>query len=445
MRVVGEAKTGRGASCKDAVCDNQTPATMQLKTILNFVQKHPGFVYASFRLHRRHTRCWIDVRIRPRGGSRPVCSGCGRRRSAYDRLDERRYQFVPLWGIAVYFVYRPRRCNCPRCGVKVELLPWSNGKSPMTTTFAWFLASWAKVLSWTETARRFRTSWATVFAAVRLAVEWGKAHRNLDGITAIGVDELSWKKGHKYLTLVYQLDQGRRRLLWIGRDRTAQTFCTFFDWLGAEHAAKLQFVVSDMWKAFVGTVARRASQAVHVLDRFHVAKLCNDAIDQVRRAEARKLREAGDNVTLKHTRWVLVKRRANLTGKQRSRLRELLRVNLTTVKAYLLKDDLSMFWKYKSPTWAGRFLDGWIVTAAASRIPPMVKLAKTLHQHRELLLNWFHARGQLALGAVEGLNNKARVTTKLAYGFRSYDHAEIALFHRLGQLPEPEWLTHRFV
>jgi len=329
--------------------------------------------------------------------------------------------------------------------VKVELLPWCQGKSPITTTLAWFLASWAQVLSWTETARRFGTSWGVVFDAVRYAVEWGKSHRNLDGITAIGVDELAWRKGHKYMTLVYQVDSGCRRLLWIGRDRTAKTFGEFFDWLGKDRTAKLRFVISDMWRAFLGTVARRATEAVHVLDRFHVAQLCNKAVDDIRRGEARKLRARGDVVTLKHTRWVLLKRRTKLTGRQRSRLRDLLKVNLATVKAYLLKDDLGHFWTYTSPNYAGRFLDGWIVTALASRIPQLVKLARTLKAHRELLLNWFRARGELAMGAVEGMNNKARVTTKLAYGFRSYDHGEIALFHRLAKLPEPDWLTHKFV
>jgi len=417
---------------------------MQLKTILNLVQKHPGFVYETPRLHRRGAKYQIHVAIRARQRSRPVCSGCGQKRRAYDKLEERRYQFVPLWAIPVYFQYAPRRCDCRRCGVKVELLPWSSGKSPVTHAFVWFLASWAQTLSWKETARRFATSWAVVFNAVQQAVEWGKAHRNLDGIRAIGVDELAWKKGHKYLTLVYQLDSGQRRLLWIGRDRTAKTFASFFDWLGERRASKLRFVISDMWKAFLGTVSKRASGAVQVLDRFHVAKLCNEAVDQTRRAEAKRLRQAGDTVTLKHTRWVLLKGRKNLSGKQRGRLRDLLKVNLSTVKAYLLKDDLSLFWKYKSVTYASRFLDGWTLTCRATRIPALVKLARTIEAHHSLLLNWFRARGELAMGAVEGLNNKARVTTKLAYGFRSYEHAEIALFHRLGKLPEPDWLTHRF-
>jgi len=416
---------------------------MQLKSILNRVARQPGFVFDTIHLVSA-INLSIYVHLREHARSRPICSGCVRKRPAYDRLSERRFAFVPLWGMPVWFVYAPRRVNCPCCGVVVEAMPWAAGKSPITTTYAWFLASWAKALSWTETARRFGTSWHVVFNAVRYAVEWGKVHRKLDGITAIGVDELSWKKGHKYLTMVYQVDRGCRRLLWIGRDRTATTFEQFFDWLGKERTAKLVFIISDMWKAFLSTVAKRANGAIHVLDRFHVTKLCNDAVDEVRRAEARKLREMGDTVTLKHTRWVLLKRRTNLKHRQRGRLRELLRVNLATVRAYLLKEDLGHFWTYKSTTHAARFLDDWMHAASRSRIAPMVKFAFTLLDHRELLLNWFQARGELALGAVEGMNGKARVTTKLAYGFRTYEHAEIALFHRLGNLPEPDWLTHRF-
>ena len=418
---------------------------MQLKTILNRVAKQPGFVFRTARLEAAsHGALSLVVHLSARRRSHPICSTCMRKRRAYDRLPERRFEFVPLWNIPVHFVYAPRRVECPTCGVVVEAMPWALGKSPITTTFAWFLASWAQALSWTETARRFGVSWATVFEAVRHAVEWGKAHRNLDGITAIGVDELSWKKGQNYLTLVYQVDQHCRRLLWIGHDRTGKTLGRFFDWFGDERAKRLKFVVSDMWKAFLGTVARRANGAIHVLDRFHVMQLCNKAIDDVRRAEARKLREAGDTVTLKHSRWVFLKRRKNLKARQRGRLRELLAANLTTVRAYLLKEDLNHFWTYKSLPHARRYIDEWLWTAVRSRIEPMVKFAITLMDHRELLLNWFAARGEVALGAVEGMNGKARVSTKLAYGFRTADHAEIALLHRLGKLPDPPWLTHRF-
>lgn len=418
---------------------------MQLKTILNRVAKQPGFVFGTIELVTlTATTMAILVQLSERKGSRAICSGCHTKRPGYDRLPLRRFQFVPLWNIPVCFFYAPRRVDCPACGVLVELLPWAAGKSPMTTSFAWFIASWAKVLSWTETARRFGVSPQVVFDAVKHAVDWGRQHQNLDGITSIGVDELSWKKGHKYLTLVYQIDHHRKRLLWVGRDRTAQSFERFFDWLGAERCKLIEFVASDMWAAFLATVARKACGAVHVLDRFHVMHLFSKAIDEVRRDEARKLRDRGDRVTLKHSRWVLLKRKHRLTDKQSGRLRELLRVNLRTVRAYLLKEDFHAFWGYASPYWAGRFLDTWTRDALRSRMPAFAKLARTLRQHRPLLLNWFRARDAFAMGAVEGFNNKARVTTKMAYGFKSYEHAEIALFHRLGDLPEPPWLTHRF-
>src|SRR5690606_24896029 len=125
---------------------------------------------------------------------------------------------------------------------------------------------------WKETARRFRTTWDTVFRAVEHAVGWGLEHRSLDGIRSIGVDELSWKKGHKYLTMVYQLDHGCRRLLHISKHRTTASFNSFFDMLGEERTKRIEFVASDMWNAFLQVVRKRCGNALHVLDRFHVMK-----------------------------------------------------------------------------------------------------------------------------------------------------------------------------
>jgi transposase len=149
-----------------------------------------------------------------------------------------------------------------------------------------FIASWAKSLSWAETARRFSGTWDIVFRCVQHAVQWGLQNRSLDGITCIGVDELAWKKGHKYLTLVYQIDHGRRRLLHIAKDRTIGSFNSFFEMLGDERSKRIQFVASDMWRAFLNVVRTRCGNAVHVLDRFHVAQLLTKAVDEVRRDEA---------------------------------------------------------------------------------------------------------------------------------------------------------------
>lgn len=417
---------------------------MLIKTILNRVQKQPRFTYGKIRLVEHRGGLALRVALRPRKRCRPICSGCLRKRPAYDRLDSRFFEFVPLWAIAVFFVYAPRRADCPTCGVTVELMPWANGKSTVTTTYAWFLASWAKSLSWAETARRFKTTWQAVYRSVSMAVSWGRAHADYSGITSIGVDELAWKKGHKYITVVYQIDHGIKRLLWIGRDRTKQSFNGFFDWLTDARSASLRFVASDMWKAFLSVAASRAPGATHVLDRYHVAGLFSKALDKVRRDEVRDLRATGAKPALSKTRWILLKRRHRLSSSQQGHLARLLRINLRTVRAYLLKEDFLPFWGYASTYWAGRFLDAWTKDALASRIPAMQKLARTLRDHRALLLNWFRARNAFAQGATEGLNNKARVTTRRAFGFRSHEHAEIALFHTLGALPEPPWLTHRF-
>ena len=169
---------------------------MQFKTILNRVQKHASFVYTNTRWVEGDP-AELEIDIRPREGSRATCSGCGKRGPTYDTSSPRRFQFVPFWGILVFFVYAMRRVDCRRCGVKVEQVPWAEGKSPITTSYAWFLADWAKRLSWKETAETFRASWDCVYRAVQLAVAWGLAHRDLGGIESIGVDEVLW---HRFAT-----------------------------------------------------------------------------------------------------------------------------------------------------------------------------------------------------------------------------------------------------
>jgi transposase len=418
---------------------------MQLKTLLNRVEKFKSFVYQSVKFSEDQQQ--ILVTVVPRANSRAVCSGCDKRRPGYDKLGERRFEFVPLWGIAVFFLYVMRRVDCPDCGVVVESVPWANGKHELTTTYAWFLAKWAQRLSWKETAEAFHTTWDKVFTAVSQAVEWGLAHRDLTDITAIGVDEVLWHRGYKYLTVVYQIDEHCKRLLWIGKDHTTICFMRFWAWLGEERARNLQYICSDMWKPYLKVIAYKAKKkdmkAVHLLDRFHIAKNMNMAVDKVRRAEAKELASQGIDL-LKNARWCVLKRPANLTEKQETKLAQLeQRRNLKTYRAYLLKESFQGFWEYTSPAWAGKFLDTWCTRAMRSRIEPMKKMAKQLRKHRPLLLNWFKARENVSLGAVEGQNNRLKLIVRKSYGFRTLKATEIALYHTMGKLPERP-MTHRF-
>ena len=413
-----------------------------MKTILNHVQRFKSFVYEKARWGQTMTgEVCLVVTVIARSNGQASCSGCEKPRPGYDRLKPRRYEFIPVWNIPVFFEYPPRRVNCRDCGVRVEKLPWAAGKRTLTTTYMQFLAHWARKLSWKETAVSFRTTWDKVYQAVEYVVEWGLKHRQIGPIFAMGVDEIQYARGHKYLTLVYQIDD-LTRLLWVGQERTVETFEKFFQMIGDEMASKIEFVCSDMWKPYLKVIREKCTQALHVLDRFHIVAKMNDAVDDVRAEEARKMRAAGYEV-LKHTRWCLLKRKQNLTDEQRFRLRDLLSYNLKTVRAYLLKEDFQQFWEYDSPTWAGKFLDHWCRETMRSRIEPMKKIVRMLRSHRELILNYFKARKVISSGTIEGLNNKAKVTMRKSYGFRTFRVTELALYHTLGKLPEPE-LAHKF-
>jgi transposase len=416
---------------------------MHLKSILNHVEPLKSFVYRRERLvTTAEGSTEIEVEIEPRANGRPICSGCGKKRPGYDRLPARRFEFVPLWGMAVYLVYAMRRVECPECGVVVEQVPWATGKCHLTTSYRWFLAGWAKRLSWQETADAFRATWDDVFRSVKHAVEWGLAHRDLSGIEAIGVDEVQWRNGHTYLTLVYQID-AVKRLLWVAEDRTEKSLRGFFESLTGEVRAGIQFVASDMWKPYLKVIAEQIPAAVHVLDRFHIMRNMNQAIDEVRRTEAARMKKDGYEPILTKARWCLLKRPENLTENQEIKLKELLSYNLKSVRAYMLRELFQQFWDYVNPTWAGKFLDAWCTKAMRSKLQPMKKVAKSLRRHRHLILNWFRAKGTISTGVVEGLNGKVKLTTRKAFGFRTAKCIRIALFHVLGRLPEPKF-THRF-
>jgi len=416
---------------------------MQLKTILNRVEPFKSFVYGKARIVDEAGRLTLEVEMHARKNGRAICSGCGRPAPGYDRLPVRRFEFVPLWGIAVYFVYALRRVNCPTCGVTAERVPWAVGKSRLTTRYRWFLARWAKRLSWEEVASIFQTTWRNVYESVKQAVFWGVGHQELGPIGAIGVDEIQWQRGHRYLTLVYQIEEGMKRLLWVAGERTEESLRGFFRCLSEAERQSVHFVCSDMWQPYLNVIAEQLQQAVHVLDRFHIMKKMNEAIDEVRREEARRLTANGYEPVLKHSRWCLLKRPENRTEKETVKLSELLQYNLQSVRSHLLREDFQRFWEYRSPGWAEKFLDEWCIRTMRSKIEPMKKIVGTLREHRDLILNWFRAKGTVSAGSVEGLNNKAKLTIRKAYGFRTYKAIEIALYHTLGDLPEPNF-THEF-
>jgi transposase len=416
--------------------------SITLRSILRDVQPIKGFVYQSVRYSKAVPHC-IEATVVPRAGSQGCCSRCGRTAPTYDHAPRcRAWLLPPVFKFALVLFYIMRRVNCPHCGVVVEKVPWASGKHSLCDGFRLLLARWARKLSWEETALSFHVSWADVYASVQWVVEYGLQHRVLENICVIGVDEICVRVGRVFWSLIYQVDAEMTRLLWVGHDRTEETLVRGLNSLGAEVCAGIRFVCSDMWEPYLAAIKRRL-KALHVLDRFHIRQQLNKAIDEVRRAEVRALAQAGLRPRLKKLRWALLKNRKNWTPKERRRMQGLAHSGLASIRAFWLVAAFEHFWSYVSPTWAGKFLDAWCQRVRRSRLEPLKGVAASLTKHREILLNYFRAKKLISGGVIEGLNNKVKVTFRKSYGFRTDKAREIALFHVLGKLPEPE-ITHGF-
>lgn len=389
----------------------------------------------SIHLVNNELRIELDIKK----GRKVPCSICGARFHPKDRIRQRRWRHVSLWGIAAFLSYSPRRVKCPEHGVKVESIPWNVGKKPISFPLITVLSFWSRLLPWDQVARLFNVSWNTVQSAVQAAVCYGREREDYGDVRLIGIDEISRKKGHIYHTQVYDLIE--KRLLWSDEDRTSETLNAFFDELGKERCEQIEAVCCDMWAPYIDVIKERLPNALLVFDKFHIVRHLMDAVDQVRKQEARELK-SDDPDLLKKTRYIWLKNPWNLTENQRLRLSELEKINLKINRAYLLKEAFRQFWTYTYPAWAKKYLDQWFWWATHSRLKPMRDFAWMVRRHQDDILNYFKAR--IDNGAVEALNNKAKAISHRAYGYRTAETFKIALLHGLGKLPMPQ-LTHKFL
>ena len=243
-----------------------------------------------------------------------------------------------------------------------------------------------------------------------------------DWLKACGIDTVAMESTGVYWIPLFEL----------GKERTIESFEKFFTLIGQEQAEKILTLTE-----------KHCTNALNILDRFQVVAKLNKALDEVRTSEAKKMVQDGYEPVLKKSRWCLLKKPENLTDHQRVKLRKVLRYNLKSVRAYLHKKDFQRFWKYESPVWAGKFLDQCCRDVMRSKIDPLKKFVGTLRNHRELLLNYSEPKKTFSSGVVEGLNNKAKVTMRNTYGYKTYEMLKPSLYHALGKLLEPQ-LNHRF-
>lgn len=367
------------------------------------------------------------------------CSVCGARSRGYDRLKERKWKHVPLWGIPTTICYRPQRVRCAKCGVKVERIPWGASKSPLSLPLVILLATWSKLLALEVVAKLFGVSWSTVASAVKQAVAYGLEHRDTEDVFYLGIDEISRRKGHVYHTQVYDLKDSKR-LLWSAEGRREETLQAFFEYWGKERSARLEGICCDMWKPYMKVIRQYAPEAMLVFDKFHLVRHLLRAVDQVRKEEARKLKKEHPEL-LQGTQYIWLKNPWNLTPKQKQRLGVLEKMNLRINRAYLLKEAFRQFWTYQSRTWAEKFLNKWFWWATHSRLKPIRDFAWLLRRHQQDILSYFDC--PIDNGAVEAMNNNAKTISHRAHGFRTEHWFTTVMLHGLGQLPMPQF-THKF-
>jgi len=376
----------------------------------------------------------LVVQIARLGQRRLRCGECGLEASrvAPTRRPERRWQDRAMRDHVVWLVYAPYRVWCRQCGLRVERIPWAEKWQRVTQSLARTVAAFARDLDWTAVARHFRLNWKTVASVVEGAVLWGLAQRRWQPLHRVGIDEVSRRKGQQYLTVVYDLQ--RDRVVWVGRDRTAATMERFFAWLGPRRRRSIATVCCDMWAVYVDAVRIHLPQATVVFDRFHLTQHLSRAVDDVRRQTWRQMAGRA-KAEFKKTRFLWLKNPANLSREERTRLSALLRLNSPIVRAYLLKEDLRRFWAYRSTAWAEGHLRQWLWRASHSRLEPFKKLARMLRTHLDGVLAW--TRVPITNGALEGMNNKIKLISHRAFGYRTPAAYIANIYHCCAGLPLP--------
>jgi transposase len=278
----------------------------------------------------------------------------------------------------------------------------------------------AQITNKTEVSRMMGISWRTVGNIVqRIVADKLDPHR-LDGLKRIGIDELSFRKRHRYITTV--VDHYKHRIVWAAQGKSSETLDAFFDELGEDRASKIELVTIDMSAAFIKSIEAKAPNAQIIFDLFHVLKLASKAVDEVRRDKVRSLKER-DNpqeaTAIKKSRYALLKNPWDLTAKEWDKLAAIQKYNAPLYRAYLLKESLAAVFEETSKNAALKELDRWLAWASRSKLAPFVKAARTIREHKNRILAYVETR--LTNGIVEGFNNKLRMIARRAFGFHSAD------------------------
>jgi transposase len=326
----------------------------------------------------------------------------------------------------VYLEFEVRRVNCRSCGtVRQEKLAWLADNPFYTKRFAFFVGRRCRTASISDVARELKLDWKTVKDLEKQYMQEQLRRAGTPGPRAIGIDEISIRKGHTYRIVVSDLD--RKRPIWFGgTDRSQASMDQFYQWLGVQKSERIQVAVMDMWKPFRDSTQHHAPQASILFDKFHIMRHLGDALDTVRRHEYARL-SGKDRRFIKGQKYTLLSHRENLTMDGRRALKTLLQANKRLNTAYVLKESFGQLWDYQREGWARRFFENWKAALKWQRLKPYEKFADMIERHWDGIAAYCRPENKVSLGFVEGLNNKIRVIQRRAYGLRDEEYLRLKI------------------
>jgi len=326
----------------------------------------------------------------------------------------------------IFLEVEVRRVQCPSgAGVKREQLAFLADNPFYTKRFAYYVGRRCRQATIKDIAQELNLDWDTVKTLENQYMRAQLAKAGTPGPKAIGIDEISIRKGHTYRIVVSDLI--RKRPIWFGgEDRSEASMAMFYQWLGKEKSARIRLAVMDMWKPFRNAAIAHAPQAAILFDKFHIMKHLGDALDKVRKSEFTRLSDR-DRRFIKGQKYTLLSHRENLTSKGRQSLKTLLAANKRLNTAYLLKESFGQLWDYNSEAWARRFFENWRASLKWQRLEPYEKFANMIDRHWDGIAAYCKPENKVSLGFVEGLNNKIRVIQRRAYGLRDQEYLRLKI------------------
>ncbi len=390
----------------------------------------------EFKVKDRALHLWV----RPyKSGCR--CPHCERRCTILHRCSSpRMWRDLPLCGWSVFFWYHPKEILCPTHGRIQEMIPWADPYARITYRFEYALLLYSQMMTQKAASRLLHISPSTLSDLLHQSINRLRDGHRIRGLTSIGVDEISYCKGRKYATIVYDLD--RSCVVWVGKGKGRETIDLFFQkYLSPYQREHILFAACDMSEAYIGAIKEHCPDATLVLDRFHIVKAINTALDEVRKEQWREA-SAKERKILKGLRWLLFRHSSHRSKKDTRVLKALYKGNRRIYRAWVLKDEFEQFWDYDAPWAAQRFLKRWTTSALRSRLQPMRKLASTLREHSANIISFIDTH--LTNAVAEGLNRIIKIVKNRASGFRTLEAFTDMIFLTVGDVDIPAQIPARF-